>query len=105
MWSLQKFVEFITTMYSLHNPGGLGAGAIAPSGHTGATECEATAAVSGLADNAVGAETACLAMHMRAVDLGRVVAEATLREQSAATGPNAGIRAEVGVSRSSREKY
>ena len=32
MWSLQKFVEFITTMYSLHNPGGLGAGAIAPSG-------------------------------------------------------------------------
>lgn len=32
MWSLQKFVEFITTMYSLHSPGGLGAGAIAPSG-------------------------------------------------------------------------
>jgi hypothetical protein len=32
MWSLQKFVECITTMYSLHNPGGLGAGAIAPSG-------------------------------------------------------------------------
>jgi hypothetical protein len=32
MWSLQKFVEFITTMYSLHKPGGLGAGAIAPSG-------------------------------------------------------------------------
>src|ERR1700678_2518770 len=32
MWSLQKFVEFITTMYSLHNPGGLGAGAIATSG-------------------------------------------------------------------------
>src|ERR1700730_18151063 len=32
MWSLQKFVEFITTMYCLHNPGGLGAGAGAPSG-------------------------------------------------------------------------
>lgn len=32
MWSLQKFVDFITTMYSLHSPGGLGAGAIAPSG-------------------------------------------------------------------------
>lgn len=32
MWSLQKFVEFMTTMYSLHSPGGLGAGAIAPSG-------------------------------------------------------------------------
>jgi hypothetical protein len=32
MWSLQKFVEFITTMYPLHSPGGLGAGAIAPSG-------------------------------------------------------------------------
>jgi hypothetical protein len=63
-----------------------------------------TAAGSG-ADNAVDAETTCLAMHMRAVDLGRVVAEGTLREQSAATGPNAGILAEVGVSRSSREKY
>ena len=32
MWSLQKFVEFITTMYSLHNPGASGAGAIATSG-------------------------------------------------------------------------
>src|SRR5947209_2505628 len=32
MWSLQKLVEFITTMYSRHKPGGLGAGAIAPSG-------------------------------------------------------------------------
>src|SRR5947209_12011797 len=32
IWSLQKFVEFITTMYSRHKPGGLGAGAIAPSG-------------------------------------------------------------------------
>jgi hypothetical protein len=69
------------------------------SADTGAAECEATAA-SGLADNAVDAETTCLAMHIRAVDLGRVVAEAALREQSTATGPNARIRAEVGVSRS-----
>jgi hypothetical protein len=107
MWSLQKFVEFITTMYSRHNPGGLGARChravwTAPrttkSADTGAAECEATAATTGLADNAVRAETTCLAMHMRAVDLGRVVAEATLREQSAATGPNAGIWADVGVS-------
>jgi hypothetical protein len=32
MWSLQKLVEFMTTMYSLHNPGGLGAGDVTPSG-------------------------------------------------------------------------
>lgn len=71
---------------------------------TCATECEATAAVRGT-ENAVDAETTCLAVHMRAVDLGRIVAEATLREQSAAAGPNAGIRAEVGVRRSGREKH
>jgi hypothetical protein len=32
MWSLQKLVGFITLMYSLHNPGGLGAGDVTPSG-------------------------------------------------------------------------
>jgi hypothetical protein len=36
MWSLQKLVEFMTTMYSLHNPGGLGAGDV---NHRGSARC------------------------------------------------------------------
>jgi hypothetical protein len=59
MWSLQKLVEFMTTMYSLHNPGGLGAGDVTPSEHAAQTE------------------TAALTMQVASVDFGRVIAVTT----------------------------
>jgi hypothetical protein len=106
MWSLQKFVEFITTMYSRHNPGGLGAGAIAPSGQRHVQLRAPIPAppnaklppplpawpIMPFAPKPPASQCICQ------LDVGRVVAEATLREQSAATGPNAGIWADVGVS-------
>lgn len=87
MWSLQKLVEFMTTMYSLHNPGGLGAGDVTPSGqrqvqlapaigNPAAARTE-TPVIALDPEHATQTETAALTMQVASVDFGRVIAVTT----------------------------